>query len=104
MNLERKYPIVDQRIWGNPRVQEGWICSFQGKEYGEKYDLHVVDDGMSEPSWVLVISDNDHMSAPLSHMLLVAIGDTPMGDLYRYCVQCLTAFGVFSYKRISNRE
>lgn len=101
MNLERKYPLGDQQHWDNAIIREGWICSFESKEYGHKYDLHVVECGMTEPSWVLVISDTDHMSAPLSHMLLVAIGDTPMSDVYRYCVQCLTAFGRFSYQKIS---
>ena len=101
MNLERKYPIGDQQVWDNPRIQEGWICSFESKQYGDKYDLHVVETGMTEPSWVLVTSDTDHMSAPLSHMLLVAVGDSPVSDLYKYCVQCLTAFGRFSYQKVS---
>lgn len=101
MNLERKYPCLDGPVWDNPRVQEGWICSFESKQYGDRYDLHVVDTGMSEPSWVLVISDTDHMSGPLSTLLLSAIGGSPLDDLYKYSVQCLTAFGRFSYERIS---
>ncbi len=88
--LERKFPIVDNKVHNNPRIDSGYVCSFRSQS-GYGYDLHVMDQGMSEPSWVLVESDTDWSSGPMSVLLR-----------YRYCIMCLSTFGSFSWKPLEN--
>ncbi len=99
--LERKFPIVDNKIHSNPRIDSGYVCSFRSQS-GYGYDLHVVDQGMSEPSWVLVESDTDWSSGPMSVLLRCALTDGSPYDVYRYCIMCLSTFGSFSWKPLEN--
>ena len=97
MSLERKFPIVDNKVHNNPRIDSGYVCSFKSQS-GFGYDLHVMDQGMSEPSWVLVESDTDWSSGPMSVLMQIAMNE----DIYRYCLQCLCSFGHFSWKPLEN--
>ena len=93
MNLERKFPIADTKQWNNPRIDTGYVCSFVS-EGGHKYGLHVIDWGMCEPSWIIVESDTDWQSGPMSALLELI----RKSDIHAYCVQCLCHFGMFSWR------